>query len=378
MDSPQPHPPACAAFHWDMPVRVRFGDACSDSLPEELGQRPCVVLAFEAASRLGIRARWQEKLADRCLAWVEVEDGLSSLARADMLSRAVWPVLIEHPGAVLVAVGGGSTIDLAKALRCLPEDHQFASIAKAIRGQSRWPEMRRVPLWAVPTTAGTGSEVTRWATLWDTDCEPAIKRSLDEPWGHADRAFVDPALTLSCPLALTRDVALDTLAHALESIWNRHANPVSSQLALAAAHGVLKHLPQCLAHPENTQTREALALSSLQAGMAFSQTRTALAHALSYDLTARLGIPHGLACALWLPTAWSLAVGHDPETDRLLEQVFAMPAADALPALRHWLASVGVPEGPQAVGIRDAAERVSEALSSVRGRNFIGAAVLES
>jgi len=373
MEEPFSAQAAPTQFQWEMPVRIRFGSGCSNSLPEVLESTPCVVLAFAAASSLGIRARWQERLGARCLGWFEVEDGLSSLASAQTLAERVWPLLTEHPKAILIALGGGSTIDLAKALRCLPNDLDFSGIARAIRGQARWPALRRVALWAVPTTAGTGSEVTRWATLWDTDTQPAVKRSLDEPWGHADRAFVDPELTLSCPLALTRDVALDTLAHALESIWNHHANPVSSQLALSAAHGVIRNLPLCLAQPDDPGVREALALASLQAGLAFSQTRTALAHALSYELTARQGIPHGLACALWLPTAWSLAIGHDSEVDRLLGQVFSIDARDAQAPLVHWLAQVGVPESPQAVGVHDAHSRIQDALNSSRGRNFIGA-----
>lgn len=373
MDEPFSTQPKPADFQWEMPVRIRFGSGCSNSLHEALESSPCVVLAFAAATALGLKSRWQERLGERCLGWFEVEDGLSSLESAQALSQHLWPVLVEHPKAVLIALGGGSTMDLAKTLRCLPMDLDFGSIARAIRGQARWPAMRRVSLWAVPTTAGTGSEVTRWATIWDTESQPAIKRSLDETWGHADRAFVDPELTLSCPLALTRDVALDTLAHALESIWNHHANPVSSQLALSAAHGVIRHLPLCLARPEDASVREALALASLQAGLAFSQTRTALAHALSYELTAHQGIPHGLACAVWLPTAWSLAVGHDPEVDRLLGQVFSVEAREAQVALIHWLAQVGVPESPQAVGVYDAQDRIRAALHSSRGRNFIGA-----
>jgi phosphonate metabolism-associated iron-containing alcohol dehydrogenase len=371
MEAPLAASTTGAAFNWDMPVRVRFGSGCSETLADELEHRECVVLAFDRAAALGLKQRWQARLGARCLAWIDVPDALSSLDLAQGLALRVWPALTDAPRAVLIALGGGSTLDLAKVLRCLPTDHDFRGIARAIRAESRWPEFRRVPLWAVPTTAGTGSEVTRWATVWDTDAQPVLKRSLDEPWGHADRAFVDPTLTHSCPLSLTRDVALDTLAHALESIWNRHANPVSSQLALSAAHAVILNLPDCLAHPDDGPTREALALASLQAGLAFSQTRTALAHALSYDLTAQRGIPHGLACALWLPRTWSLAIGHDDTVDQLLRQVFDLPPQESVQALTRWLSTVGVPEGPEAVGISDAAARVSEALNSARGRNFI-------
>jgi alcohol dehydrogenase class IV len=231
----------------------------------------------------------------------------------------------------------------------------------------------------VPTTAGTGSEVTRWATVWDTDSTPAQKRSFDEPFGFAERAFVDPLLTHSCPAAVTRDTGLDALSHALEAIWNRHANPFSDVLAVSAAQKVLKWLPVVLRDTRHPQAREALSLASLQAGLAFAQTRTALAHALSYAVTLEQGVPHGLACALWLPAAWRLAQGRDPRVDALLGQIFDAAAAPTsgltgVERLQAWLSSVDAPCDPAAVGVRDAEQRIAAALGSTRGRNFIAAA----
>ena len=362
------------SLHWHMPVDLQFGAGCSNGLCAALGQRAAAVLAFAPAEPLGLRARWRAALGGQLQAWVTVPDGLASLHMAQGLAGELWPLM--GADTVLVAVGGGSTLDLAKLLRCRPEGDGFEALAAAVRGQTPWPSMRRHPLWLLPTTAGTGSEVTRWATLWDTDGQAGCKRSLDEPWGHADRAFVDPALTLSCPPALTRDTALDALAHALEALWNRHANPLSNGLAVNAARGVLAHLPAVLEHPRDLALRTEVSLAALQAGLAFAQTRTALAHALSYDLTLHQGVPHGLACALWLPTAWRLAIGRDAATDAALEAVFNQPADQGLEQLRRWLDQLGISTTPAAfaaLGIHDASHRVQAALCSPRGRNFIGA-----
>jgi alcohol dehydrogenase class IV len=230
----------------------------------------------------------------------------------------------------------------------------------------------------VPTTAGTGSEVTRWATVWDTDTAPAQKRSFDEPFGFAEKAFVDPLLTLSCPTQVTRDTGLDALSHALEAMWNRHANPFSDVLAVSAAQKVLKWLPVALGDAGDVAAREALSLASLQAGMAFSQTRTALAHALSYAVTLEQGVPHGLACALWLPAAWGLAQGADARVDHLLKQVWSQQhdhddsaRLGGVARLRAWLVTVGAPTDPAEVGVRDAQARIHAAMSSTRGRNFL-------
>ena len=169
---------------------------------------------------------------------------------------------------------------------------------------------------------------------------------------------------------------LDTLAHALEALWNRCANPVSSRLAVRAAQGVLRGLPALLCSPNDLALRTQMALASLQAGIAFSQTRTALAHALSYELTLQQGVAHGLACAIWLPTAWRLALGHNAATDAALAEVFGVPADQGLAKLQVWLQSLGVNTTNAAfadLGIVNAQQRVHTALASPRGRNFIGA-----
>jgi phosphonate metabolism-associated iron-containing alcohol dehydrogenase len=365
--------PPLAAFDWRMPVAVRFGSGCSDGLADELGDTPVVVLAFEPAAALGLRAAFTQQLGARLCEWVTVPEGLSTLDLARQLAPRVWPLLAARPGTVLLGLGGGSVLDIAKLLRAQPASGGFEAIAAALRGTAPWPALKHAPLWLVPTTAGTGSEVTRWATVWDTDGRIALKRSFDEPWGCADRAFVDPALTLSAPAALTRDTALDSFGHALEALWNRHANPVSDALAVQAARRVRAHLAGVLAAPDALPGREQLSLAALEAGLAFSQTRTALAHALSYALTLEQGVPHGLAVATWLPTACRLAVGRDARVDAALEAVFEVPAHEAPEVLRQWLEGLGVPGDPAAHGITDGEARVQAALASARGRNFIGA-----
>lgn len=368
--------------HWHMPVRVAFGDGVADQWPSALGSRRAVVMAMALAEELGWKARISEALQHRLIDWIPVPDDLSSIARCRDLAPRVWAALRQNRDAVLVALGGGTTLDVAKVLRCQPRaSDDFALVQAALAGQSCWPELDLAELWMVPTTAGTGSEVTRWATVWDTDATPPVKRSFDEAFGFADRAFVDPVLTWSCPPSVTRDTALDALSHALEAIWNHHATPLTDDLALAAARRVITFLPLALQYPRHPHARTELSLAALEAGMAFSQTRTALAHALSYAMTLEQGVPHGLACAAWLPTAWDLACGKDPRTDRVLSQVFAVSGSElgpqgarlGLPRLRSWLASVGVVGDLAALGVQDGPRRVQAALESPRGRNFIGA-----
>jgi alcohol dehydrogenase len=365
-------------FDWRLPVAVRFGSGCSAALAGELGDTPAVVMAFEPATALGLREAWTQRLGARLLDWITVPEGLSTLALARQLAPRVWAALAARPGTVLLGLGGGSVLDIAKLLRARPAEGGFEALAAALRGSVPWPGLHHAPLWLVPTTAGTGSEVTRWATVWDTDGRVALKRSFDEPWGFADRAYVDPELTLSAPWPLTRDTALDSFGHALEALWNRHANPVSDALAVQAARRVRAHLAAVRTAPTALPGREQLSLAALEAGLAFSQTRTALAHALSYALTLEQSVPHGLAVATWLPTACRLAVGREARVDAALEAVFEVPAAAAPVAMRAWIESLGVPADPAAYGVADAEARVQGALGSARGRNFVGAAPMDA
>ena len=357
-----------------MPVAVDAGSGSLDRIATALGPRRTVVLAFSPARALGIHARLAAALGDRLALWLDCDDSLSSLVRARALAQAAWPALGAADTPVLLAIGGGTTLDLAKVLRCRPVDNDFDALQAALRGLAPWPQLQLADLWLAPTTAGTGSEVTRWATVWDTEAEIPCKRSLDEAFGWAQRAFVDPALTLSCPPAVSRDSAVDALAHALEAMWNRHANPVSDNLAFSAARRILRSLPASLQAPGDAGLRAEISLGALEAGLAFSQTRTALAHALSYALTLDQGIPHGMACAIWLPSAWRLAAGCDSRLDGLLGGLFGCDARDGAQRLVQWLASIGIDARPQAHGIDDAQQRIDDALGSARGRNFIAAA----
>jgi len=155
------------------------------------------------------------------------------------------------------------------------------------------------PVIAIPTTAGTGSEVTMWATIWDM--EEKKKYSLSHPKLYPKIALLDPELTLTLPEKETIYSGLDALSHAMEAIWNKNHNPISDNFALKAISIVHNYLPELRKDLTNLDLRGQLLHASLLAGMAFSNTKTALAHSISYPLTAHFGVPHRLACSFTLP-----------------------------------------------------------------------------
>jgi len=174
-------------------------------------------------------------------------------------------------------------IDIAKgkvdvAIRSVAAEAWFADSAEGRRGLLDWLKDRAV--YKAVMEASGGYERS-WADL-------LRKAGLEV-------AIVDPELTLRMPQSLTISTGLDALSHALESIWNRNINPVSIEFAIAAAHEVLATLPAVITDPRNLDLRTRMAQAALFAGLAFSNTKTALAHSISYPITLDYGVPHGIA-----------------------------------------------------------------------------------
>lgn len=225
---------------------------------------------------------------------------------------------------LVVGLGGGSALDVAKAGRVLPPDADMAD--QVIVGDR--PVADDGPeLVLVPTTAGTGSEVTGFATLY----KGQRKVSLDTPAARADLALVDPALTDTCPPRLTWTCAFDCLAHAIESLWSVRSTAVSRDQAVAALRMLLPVLRDSGDLPD-AAGRDTLSQAAILAGQAISVTRTTAAHAMAYPLTAHLGVPHGLACALNL--TWLLPLVEEARPEQVTDERGPVAVREAVGTLR--------------------------------------------
>lgn len=199
-----------------------------------------------------------------------------------------------HPQLV-IAVGGGSVMDVGKSLCCFYDSE--IETEEQLRQKIETKQYQPVIPWiGVPSTAGTGSEVTCWATIWDP--EKGVKRSVESKENYAYAAFADPNITAGLPIGLAASSALDAVAHAVESYWARATNPVSRGLALEAIRQIMGNIDGLLAGAPQAHVH--LSYGSLLAGMAFSNTKTTACHSISYPLTMTYGIPHGVAVSLLL------------------------------------------------------------------------------
>ncbi|MBM1218689.1 phosphonoacetaldehyde reductase [Ponticoccus sp. SC2-23] len=278
------------------------------------------------------------------------------------------------PGAeqvdVIVAIGGGSVIDTAKVLAAGRAG--FDAVMDFVTTGRGGPDLRPVPLLAIPTTAGTGSEVTCWATIWDE--AGGAKFSLAHEDLYPKAAIIDPSLMLRMPADLTQATGLDTLSHALESLWNKNVNPVSARHAVDAALMIRDTLGQVLDRPDDLALRTRMSEAAVTAGLAFSNTKTAIAHNLSYPVTLDYGVAHGIACSFTLPHILRSVAEIDGICQQALMRVFGSDLMRGADDLTAELNGLGVPTSFADYGIADspATRIIAEAFEGQRGRNFIG------
>lgn len=288
-------------LRWDHynPVRVIAGPGILAELPSLLPARGAILLVTTAGfTRRGLTARVANILGDSDERRLVVHDAVTPNPELDDIERAAGHHRASSPVAVL-AIGGGSAIDAGKAIAAILDAQEAHPLHRVFREGASPTWSARVPLIAVPTTAGTGSEVTPFATVWDQRTRRKFSVAGDTVFPTA--CVLDPELTLSLGHEDTLYPALDTISHALESLWNRHATPVSEALALGALRIAADALPAALADGSNLQARAGMQQASMMSGQAISHTRTALAHSISYPLTLHHGVPHGLACSFTLP-----------------------------------------------------------------------------
>lgn len=349
------------------PVRITFGPGSLGELKTLLAGRSYALVTYNTAPFPSFAARLEKLIGAPLLSvdGVAPNPDFEALGASSERFGAVTPA-----PEVIVALGGGSVIDTAKVLAAGGGD--FALVQHYLETGKGGEQLGGIPIIAIPTTAGTGSEVTCWATVWDRGT--GKKYSLAQPNLYPEHALVDPELMIGLPRALTISTGLDALSHALESLWNVNANPISTDFAIGAAREMLATLPALIDNRGNLDLRSRAARAALSAGLAFSNTKSALAHSLSYPITLRHEVPHGIACSFSLPMVMRAAIGEDEACDTALRVIFGADLEAGAERLKGFLGKMGVSIDPAAHGVAPAAwrELIDLAFAGERGRNFIG------
>lgn len=195
----------------------------------------------------------------------------------------------------VIALGGGSVMDLAKVVMAYLSI-KITDLHELIGYKDSYSQ--EIPSIFLPTTHGTASEVTMWGTVWDM--EEKKKYSISHSDLYPNFAILDPSLTITLPLEMSIITLMDALSHSFEAIWNKNKNDTSTEFAIDAISIILKNVNDLKFSPKDINVRKKLLLAANKAGLAFSQTKTAAAHSISYPLTIRYGIPHGIASSISL------------------------------------------------------------------------------
>lgn len=245
---------------------------------------------------------------------VPADSSLETVQRVAQLYR-------EHQCDAIIAVGGGSVIDTAKASNILVSEE--ADDLRVYAGAHNLPRPLK-PFFVIPTTSGTGSEVTMVAVVSDT--EKQVKMAFASHYLMPHAAILDPRMTQTLPAHLTAMTAMDALTHAIEAYSCLAANPISDAYATAAIQKIATHLFHVLEHPEDAQARLELAQASTMAGIAFSNAMVGLVHSLGHALGAVAHLPHGLCMNLFLP--YVLQYNLDHNADKIADLLLPLAGAD--------------------------------------------------
>ena len=276
------------------PPRIVFGNGCAMQSAEFLAQRGAKrVLLVTSKS---VRPQIEVLVAALKKSGGEVSEAgfIPAEPSVNFFATALAEARAAKADSVL-AIGGGSVIDVAKLLAALIHGKQTVAEIFGINLLSS----RALPLVCLPTTAGTGAEVSPNAILLDEADE--LKKGVVSPHLVPDAAFIDPLLTLSVPPAVTAATGLDALTHCIEAYANKFSHPIVDNYALQGVKLISQNLLRAVRNSADTEARAALALGSLYGGLCLGPVNTAAVHALAYPLGGRFHIAHGVSNALLLP-----------------------------------------------------------------------------
>lgn len=323
-----------------MPTQVYFGRGGLLRVPQILesqqGFKKCLLIN---ANHL-LKNDYFSKFLGNFSEFLEIIHYPSRISKSDFSSiNKLTSFCRSHRCDSVVAVGGGTVLDTAKCAAVLSANQ--GKIEDYIKKRTKTLSHNGPFFIAIPTTAGTGSEVTHWATVWGNDYR---KYSLSSShFMFPDVAVVDPSLTDSLPPYETATSGMDALCQAVEAYWNANHNPISDKYALEAIRIITNNLDTAVNKPTKS-IRNKIAWSSLVSGLAFSNTQTTICHAVSYPITAHWNVVHGQAVSLTLPLFFEYIVPILPtiRQKKLLKAIDVKTISQAVERIRKLIVGIGL------------------------------------
>lgn len=330
---------------------VIFGPDASGELgkkAKEMGGKRAILVFDKGIGKTGIIKSLAENLEREGIS-VLLFDGVLPDAPKTMVSEA-GKLAQDNEIDLVVGIGGGSSLDTAKAVAVLAENPLPIDQYYPAKGNEF---KQSIPLILIPTASGTGSEVTAISVIHDedTDAKEFVLRS-------GNLAIVDPKLTLSLPDFVTAATGMDAMSHAVEALTTNCGNPKADLLALHAIELIVKSLPAACKDGTNLEARTSLSLASNFAGMAFSDASVHFGHAAAHEMGIRFHIPHGDACAITIPEVIRFSANIVPEKTRKIAEALGIFVPEHIRGADIGEAAAAeVRELMRTVGIRSLKER---------------------
>lgn len=313
----------------------------------EFGLARVLVITDAVLVRLGVVGPIREALEKRGVE-VAVHDAITPDPTYPVLEAGLAAVRAHRADGIL-AVGGGSVIDAAKVIDAMAVTGKRPE--KLLGVLKIWKPM--LPLFAIPTTSGTGSEVTVAAVV--TDPEKHAKAAVIDPRIVPVATALDPLLTRGMPAPITAATGMDALTHAVEAYLNRWPHAETKRYSLAATRMIFANLQHACEDGDDLGVREAMALAAFYAGLSFTKAYVGYVHAFSHKIGGMYGVPHGLANAIVLPHVLDYLEGEPRSRDRLADLAVAIDAGAAgdppatlarrfIERVRELSRAVGIPE----------------------------------
>lgn len=345
------------------PVKVIYGNGAIKEVKSlldniiPLNGRVLIIVWDESAAKLEAFAKLTDTYNVRTICFKESNPTVEQLFE-------LYTKTSEYMPEAVVAVGGGSVMDVGKSLCCFyGKDISSPDEMRRIISEKNFG-IPRAKWIGVPTTSGTGSEVTCWATIWDP--MQNVKRSVESHDNFAYAAVVDTDLTEKMPVKLAVSSALDAAAHAIESYWANGSNIISKALALGAVRTIMGHIDSLLDGEKNAHAY--MAQGSVTAGMAFSSTKTTACHSISYPLTMKHGIPHGTAVSMLLAPVMEINSSSVADYKALLDALGVNSAEELGVKIRNILTRAEIPCSLKTWGVKKDELPCLAALGITKGR----------
>ncbi|MDA3908383.1 MAG: phosphonoacetaldehyde reductase [Sulfurimonas sp.] len=310
-------------FSYYMPTKIVYANNELENIAKYIDGRKTILITSQGFLKRG----FVDKIKTLTNSIVDVYTDVKSHPEFKDLEKS-YTQIHKNKFELILAVGGGSVLDSSKYFSVYDDSKEAKFVTDMIRGTATKSNYKLIPIISIPTTAGTGSEITPWATIWDMDEKKKYSLHLSDLFSEI--AIYDPTLTLSVPKEITVQTGLDTLSHALESIWNKNANPITVNYAIKSSKLIMQNLVELSNDLDNLEHRDAIMKACMYAGLAFSNTQTAIAHGMSYYITAHKGVPHGIACSFTLPLLIDNVIGKHDFIDAAILEIFGELSSEKL------------------------------------------------